>query len=163
MNISKIQYVSYYVQITRIWANFHHQEEEGPVVAWNLRRPSRKWLFETSSRQDGIFQSCLWWQNQGFHWSFPKQAHSVVRTLNWNIKKCKIRLCRNIHANICYGNWAVTVVTVVVVGAVVNISSLCHQEFWVHHMVELLPSELATDQRTPTHRDREKKTYCRTT
>lgn len=35
-------------------------------------------------------------------------------------------------------------------GAVVNTSSPCHQEFWVHHMVELLPSELATGQRIPT-------------
>lgn len=31
-------------------------------------------------------------------------------------------------------------------------SSLCHQEFWVHHMVELLPSAPATGQRTPAHR-----------
>lgn len=36
----------------------------------------------------------------------------------------------------------------------VNIFSPCHQEFWVHHMVELLPSEQATGQRTPadTHK-----------
>lgn len=32
----------------------------------------------------------------------------------------------------------------------ISVSSLCHQEFWVHHTVELLPSELATGQRTPT-------------
>ena len=33
----------------------------------------------------------------------------------------------------------------------VSISSLCHQEFWVRHMVELLPSGLATGQKTPAH------------
>lgn len=34
----------------------------------------------------------------------------------------------------------------------VSISPLCHQEFWAHRMVELLPSELATGQRTPTEK-----------
>lgn len=31
-----------------------------------------------------------------------------------------------------------------------SISSLCHRAFLVHHKVELLPSEQATGQRTPT-------------
>lgn len=39
--------------------------------------------------------------------------------------------------------------------AMINICSPCHQEFWVHHTVELLPSEQATCQRTPNDTGRD--------
>lgn len=39
----------------------------------------------------------------------------------------------------------------VTLGVMVNIVLPCHQVFWVHHMVGLLPSERATDRRTPTN------------
>lgn len=55
------------------------------------------------------------------------------------------------RAHIHYGNCGV-----------INVSSLCHQEFWVHRMVELLPSAPATGQRTPAHRKKERESECRT-
>lgn len=97
-----------------------------------------KFVLRVAEEKESLQQ---WDQKGRFHPLWTKNTHCTLefRTFLW------------INNSIMDSKWAVIVV------AVVGISSPCHQEFWVHHKVELLPWELATGRRTPTQTHRKKK------